>query len=532
MNSEKLHLKNYSCGCGCQCVNRTIPNTKQDTGRLSRRQFLELTVAMAGGIILSEVELGAGEYGLIKEESLIVKQPLVVQPVLVYSVPKRREGTSWRNWGAIQTTEQAKAEVENITKELKQLEKSLDFLIKFQPLRAIQTVQEAEAIRNDVYDVMLLYAAGGWVNILEALTSPERWNLMFLRHDSGPVYLWYEIVHSRFLRKTVDEKTQAGWDFDDIVVDSVSELGWRLRALYGLKNTLGKKIICIGGPGGWGQGGAKAPARTRELWKMDLVDFPYNELGKRIESAKKDQKMVSLCSAMAKDYVKQRGIKLMTDRVFVENAFLLNEVFKQIMAEEKTDAITVNQCMGTIMMVSKTTACLPLTLLNDGGCLAFCESDFVVIPSGVLLHYISGLPVFLCNPNYPHDNMITLAHCTAPRKMDGKRYEPALILTHFESDYGAAPKVEMRIGQECTCLAPDFASKRWIGMRGKILRNPFLDICRSQVDMQILGDAELLKREMRGFHWMVCYGNYLREVEYALRKAGVDFLNVSSSSKV
>ncbi len=86
----------------------------------------------------------------------------------------------------------------------------------------------------------------------------------------------------------------------------------------------------------------------------------------------------------------------------------------------------------------------PPSLLNDAGYLAFCESDFVVITSGILLHYASGLPVFLNDPTYPHDGIVTLAHCTAPRKMDGRRAERAKILTHFESDYGAAPKVEMR----------------------------------------------------------------------------------------
>ncbi len=41
--------------------------------------------------------------------------------------------------------------------------------------------------------------------------------------------------------------------------------------------------------------------------------------------------------------------------------------------------------------------------------------------------------------------------------MDGKKLEPARILTHFESDYGAAPKVEMLIGQIVTNIMPDFA---------------------------------------------------------------------------
>ena len=101
------------------------------------------------------------------------------------------------------------------------------------------------------------------------------------------------------------------------------------------------------------------------------------------------------------------------------------------------------------------------------------------------------------------------------------------MLTHFESDYGAAPKVEMRKGQTVTNLVPDFASRKWVGFEGEILDSPFLDICRSQIDVKINGDTERLLREMGGFHWMTCYGNYLQEVGYALRKVGVSFVNLS-----
>ena len=48
--------------------------------------------------------------------------------------------------------------------------------------------------------------------------------------------------------------------------------------------------------------------------------------------------------------------------------------------------------MGTIMPLAETSACLPLSTLNDDGYLAFCESDFVVIPAGILMASISGHP--------------------------------------------------------------------------------------------------------------------------------------------
>ena len=42
-----------------------------------------------------------------------------------------------------------------------------------------------------------------------------------------------------------------------------------------------------------------------------------------------------------------------------------------------------------------------------------------------------------------------------------------------------------------------------------------------------LKSTAALAEEMKGFHWMMSYGSYLRECGYALKKMGVDFLNVS-----
>lgn len=459
---------------------------------------------------------------------LPTRKPLRMQPVLAYETPTRREHTSWRSWGGIQTEADAAKEQASIQEQLDAMAKMAGFPLEILPVRGCKTLEQANEIRGGDHDGVILYAAGGGVNLQEALTDPKKWNLMFVRHRSGPVYLWYEIAHNRFLRKTVDEFGQPGMDVLDVVVDNHDEVLWRLRALAGLKNTLGKKMLAIGGPAGWGEGGRKAPDLAREQFKMELVDVSYDELGKLIRQANDNADLVAGCNRQATAYLDDRGVSLETDRGFVERAFLLTEVFKHLMDAAETDAITVNNCMGTIMGMSQTTACLPLSLLNDEGYLAFCESDFVVIPSGVLLHYIADKPVFLNDPTYPYDGLVTLAHCTAPRRMDGVSAENVRILTHFESDYGAAPKVEMRLGQVLTNLIPDFNSRKWVGFRGAIKANPFLDICRSQIDVTIEGSTETLLKEMKGFHWMTCYGDYLKETGYALKKVGIDWLDISA----
>ena len=498
--------------------------------RVNRRQFVGGLGALAA-LSVTLPSLSAAEARAccsVKDRAPLSRKPLRVQPVLTYETPQRREGTSWRNWGGIQTEAAASQEQARIAEELKKLAAKAEFPLDVRPVLLVKTVEQAAAIAKGDYDVMLMYAAGGWLNVLETLTRKDRWNLMFLRHLPGPAYLWYEIVHPRFLRKTVDAYGQPGMDVHDVITDSYDEMLWKLRALHGLNSTHGKRVVCIGGAAGWGEGGQKAPQISRDLWKLDLVDHPYTELEPRLKAAYQDSALVAGCEQAAKAYLGKAGVKLETTRQFVTNAFVLREVFLDVMEANQTDALTVNHCMGTIMGMSKTTACLTLSLLNDDGYLLFCESDFVVIPSGILLHYISGKPVFLNDPTTPHDGIVTLAHCTAPRRMDGKRLERARILTHFESDYGAAPKVEMKLGQVTTNLVPDFNCQKWVGFAGTIVGNPFLEICRSQVDVKVHGDCQKLLEEMKGFHWMLSYGDYRRECGYALRKLGVDLLDVSA----
>jgi L-fucose isomerase-like protein len=259
---------------------------------------------------------------------------------------------------------------------------------------------------------------------------------------------------------------------------------------------------------------------------MDLQTVSYDDLGKLILAAREDKAAVALARKRADEYLKLAGTKLETEKPFVENAFLLEQIFRRLMAKAGCRAMTINSCMSTIMPMSETTACLPLSTLNDDGYMAFCESDFAVIPSGILLHGIAQTPVFLNDPTYPHHNVVTIAHCTGPSKMDGKNVEPVRVMTHFESDYGAAPKVEMRRGQKVTNLIPDFASKKWVAFEGEIVDVPFLDICRDQVDIGFKGDTGKLLREMNGFHWMTSYGSYVNETAYALKKLGVETIRL------
>lgn len=494
-------------------------------GDMTRRKFVQVTgTGVIGSVALSGLSWAALASGESGSENPNKRKPLIVKPILTYEVPQRRDKTSWRAWGGIQTEQDASAEVERIGKELQSIASTADFPVNFLPVSPVRRNQDLNSITDlDSADLFLVYAAGGSMNMFDTLNSKGKNVIFFCRHKSGPVYLWYEIISPRYLRQHTDKLSVKGIDENDVVIDNHVELLWRLRSLCGLKNTVGSRILAVGGPGAWAQPQGVVPALVREKYRLDIVTISYEELGNLITEARKDKTLVAASRSRAEEYLSETNIKLETERHFVDNCFVLEEIFTRLMTKYDCRALTINECMGTIMPLAETTACLTLSLLNDNGYLAFCESDFVVVPAGILMANISGKPSFLNDPTFPHDNIITLAHCTAPRRMDGRNSEPARIMTHFESDYGAAPKVEMTKGQVVTNIMPDFAFERNVGLLGKIADSPFLDICRSQIDVTFECDSREVAEQMPGFHWITVYGDYIKEAEYAFKKIGIGF---------
>jgi uncharacterized protein (DUF779 family) len=526
MDKQKTNQAELIHQPGCCCCGG---HSEKQPNDMTRRKFIQITGTGALGTMalsgLSWSDLVAGPQA---EKYKPRRQPLVVKPVFTYEIPERREQTSWRSWGGIQTEKDAAEEINHIQGELNTLSSQADFPVSFLPISGVRTIEDLNKIEDlKSPDIYLVYPAGGGMNMFDFLNKMGKNIIFFCRYKSGPVYLWYEIISPRYLRQHTDSLKVTGIDENDVVIDSQEELLWRLRALCGLKNTINSRILAIGGPGAWSQPLESSINNVKEKYKLDIQTISYDELGSLIKEARADNSAVARAKNNSDDYLHDAGIKLETNRKYVENCFVLEDILVRLMEKANCRAVTINNCMGTIMPLAETSACLTLSLLNDAGYLAYCESDFIVVPAGILMANISGKPSFLNDPTYPHNNSITLAHCTAPRRMDGKNLAPARILTHFESDYGAAPKVEMLIGQTVTNILPDFAFRKYIGLPGKITDNPFRDICRSQIDISYNCESKLVAEKMPGFHWITVYGDYIKEAGYALKKIGIEFENLT-----
>lgn len=491
---------------------------------MSRRAFVTLPGALAASV----PALAAGDAWDPGRPFERRQKGMRVRPVLLYSTPTPKKQTSWKGWGGVQTEATASEELARIMGEWAALKKQAEFPLEVLTPAKASSVEAAAAIPREADELRVIYPATGSGTMLRAAMGDKNDALIFVRHRSGPVYYWYEALSTKYLRKTTVPYGTEGAprvSVDDVVVDDPQELLWRLRALSGLKTFLGTKILALGGT--WGKYAPEAPKVARERFAMQIVETGYEEFGKRMSSALKDSGRMAQAQAWTEQYLKLPGTKLETERSFVVNSFVLYGVLKELMRETGTEAFTIQSCMGTLMPLAETTACLTLGLMNDEGIPTFCESDFCVIPACLLMRGVCGQPVFLHNSTFPHKGVVTCAHCTAPRRMDGSRYEPVRLVTHYESEYGAAPKVEIPVGQEVTCVSPEYATCRWVGMKGTVEANPFLPICRSQQDVRIHGDWRKLLDEVRDSHWVMAYGDWLKEFGYAAARAGVKWESIS-----
>jgi hypothetical protein len=490
-------------------------------GGFSRRHFLQGMGAAGlamGGLTIAAAKIRAETAPPVSGEPPFPRgAALRVQPILVFDVPIRKDKDSWRGYGAIHTLADARQEADRIEKELGQLRQKAEFPIQLQPVAVLDSQTKLGQVAVNGSDLCIVYAAG----------SCTQWPLnvpmvMFVRHRSGPFYLGFEIAHWRFLRQSGDQFALKGFDTEDVVVDSQDDLLWRMRALYGLKNAKGTKMLTIGGLEAYSREAQEhGPRVAREVWGYDFVNVTDEEFAKRLNVARTDPKVVQRVEEQTAALLRLPNVKLATDRKFVCNSYLALHVCRQLLRETGASNFGFARCMGhgQITMLG-TPPCFVLSLSNDEGHTAYCHTDLSHTMPGVLLRWIASRPTFVCNSHHPHDGLFFVAHCQAPRRMNGRDFEPATIMSHYESDFGAACKTHYKKGQVVTAVVPNLACTKWQGFRGKIVGSPSYPACRSQMEILIDGDWKRLAREMEGFHTQIVYGDYLREVAYALKKLG------------
>ncbi len=495
------------------------------TRAMSRRSFLGGVggVAALGQVtaLIPPVAAGRSTEPLMPT-SLPPGATLRVKPLLLYAIPIRQEQTSWRWYGGIQTLDDVNKEADRLQKDLQELASHSDFPVEFLPLEKVNDVESAKQIAaHATCDVLLMFGACGYADeVPHAIAAAGKPSVLFLRHRTQPHYCQHVSTHAIFLRRWTDSFQEPNMDVHDVAIDDYDEILWRLRALYGLKNAKGTKMLAIGGVMHYCPEGTKhGEQHATDVWGYEIETIELDEFARRLREARGNTQVMRDVAGQAEQLLAEPDVTLNTERQSVVDSFLALRVCKDLLREKGAANFGFGPCMGRpVIGLLGTPPCLVLALANDEGYTAYCHTDLTHTVPGVLMRWISGRPSFVCNSHFPHDGVYTVAHCAAPRKMNGRDCEPVTIMTHYESDCGAATKVAYTIGQTVTVIVPAVNCSQWQGFRGKIIEAPSRPACRSQMDIQIEGNWQRLVTDQVGFHVIVTYGDYLREVGYALKK--------------
>jgi L-fucose isomerase-like protein len=207
-------------------------------------------------------------------------------------------------------------------------------------------------------------------------------------------------------------------------------------------------------------------------------------------------------------------------RADIINSARLYLAIKDIMIQERAQAITSSHCMG-----QPAKGCLTFSKLNDLGLVGACEGDMDSTLTMLIFAYAFGVPGFISDPLFDTSkNAVIHAHCTSTTKLDGPSGQraPFLIRTQCDSNQGVSLEVQMRVGQEITCAKLINLDTMLIST-GKIVElTDFHDRgCRTQITTEVANAKHMVRHWGGGvldgdmmtlLHRVVFYGNQLERM--------------------
>lgn len=196
-----------------------------------------------------------------------------------------------------------------------------------------------------------------------------------------------------------------------------------------------------------------------------------------------------------------------TSRQFnIEDAGMLNSLFKQVIHDHKLDAITV-ECFSLVQEKS-VTACLGLSFLNDLGIPAGCEGDLCSITAMMIAKELTGDVPWMANVAGIKANEVLFAHCTAPTSVLSEYH----INTHFETGKGTAVSGRFK-AKEVSIFRLNNTLDRLFYAFGKVVDGIYeKNACRTQLHVEFDGKViRELKSDPLGNHHLVIPGDWRKE---------------------
>jgi L-fucose isomerase-like protein len=375
----------------------------------------------------------------------------------------------------------------------------------------LNPVSEAEALYSfdlgRAAGILALVVTGGSERLVQATASFGR-PLMILAHES-----MNSLPAALEALSSLDQSrgTTMAFGQNDTELAKVERFFAAARALDRIRT---HRIGLVGGPSSWltyslpdgksleARLGIKTSTITMEEFDVEYERAPKPLVAKIAKEAR--SKAQSVPGIPDEDFDKSARIRI---------------ALEELMERHKLTSISV-RCFDFIGKY-KATGCYAVSFLNDRGLVAGCEGDIPATVAMITLSEVTGSPTFLANPTYIRDHKLVLAHCTiAPKLTAGYRYR-----THFESGLGVAISGSLKDGERVTVARynPEYSVLR--AGEGRIVKGDAWseELCRTQAEIEMDGDAEIIKENPMGNHIVMAYGNHVDLLQELASLAGMRF---------
>jgi hypothetical protein len=291
--------------------------------------------------------------------------------------------------------------------------------------------QLAGKVRDaDALLLIHLSAHGGDTPVLGKLIEVGLPTVLFSQPFSGHGWMYFPEWHKQ--GKKVILLPTSDWKEIDRAVGLLRVPAW-------LKQT---RVIAWGAPQGTAAACSAEQIRQRlgaELISVsnDRVQALMKEIDPQAAEAEAEEYWIRPAKAIVEP---KRPEIIESARLFL--------ALRQLMSQEKAQAVTSSHCMGNPR------GCLAFSKLNDLGFVGACEGDMDSTLTMLMFAYAFRVPGFITDPVIDKaKNAMVHFHCTSATKMDGRDGPrlPFTIRTQTDSKGGVALEVENRVGQPITC---------------------------------------------------------------------------------
>ncbi|HPC61310.1 MAG TPA: twin-arginine translocation signal domain-containing protein [Verrucomicrobiota bacterium] len=261
---------------------------------------------------------------------------------------------------------------------------------------------------------------------------------------------------------------------------------------------------------------------VRARFGTEIVSLFPDDLAKAYQAAD-----LAEAEADAKRWVKEARKIVEPSRQEILKSSLMYVAMKNLMAEHRAAAITMN-CLG-MGLIDKGMGypCLGFVRLNNLGLGGICEADLKSTMTHLIFSYLVGRPGFVTDPVFDlSNNTIIHAHCVAATQMEGPQSRPApyFIRSHLEDNAGASLMVKMPVGRKLT-MARLIGTDFMLFATGDAVDSPMVERgCRTKLTMRVENIEKMLHNWSCGLHRVVFYGDHTRDLERFCRFKGIRIL--------